>query len=435
MTPHDAVFPSVRPLPRFVIEHRRPSPHVTIRFRPISAAAQPPLVGLGGGILAAGWQWPMKRRGSQKRQRSERPCTCNDKESALTEVSVGTESQPLDAADWVAVFINLKRRSDRRAKLMHLLSFANGPLLRHLQRIDAVDARRLAFSDKMVKNNVEHCARARARRSHDLQLCTIVHNGDGQLVNFDDHLTLGAIACALSHRKALQKIASHPTAKWGLVLEDDVNAAVPRVDLTIAGILHKLPHDWDAVCLGYHHAIGKVHPMALATTGCMGMCMSGLNVRVLPARGPVYGLGAWMVRKEAAEALLQWAFPISRQVDYTLTSSLYRWNHKLFVVNEESMLFYAPSSEEGMDSDVQTMVSLDKVMKQHKSLAAYKTSLNGRSRWSHFLYGEHYGDSDSDETEDYEMTKWCQEEQLWYDFEQEQRKRRRRCRSKSVRHF
>ena len=56
-------------------------------------------------------------------------------------------------------------------------------------------------------------------------------------MHFDDHLTVGGIACALSHRLALRRIAEHPTASWGLVLEDDVNAVVPRVDLAIQKLL------------------------------------------------------------------------------------------------------------------------------------------------------------------------------------------------------
>ena len=40
---------------------------------------------------------------------------------------------------------------------------------------------------------------------------TIVHN-EGRLLHFDNHLTMGGIACAMSHRLALQAVVQHPTA-------------------------------------------------------------------------------------------------------------------------------------------------------------------------------------------------------------------------------
>eukprot|EP00449_Zooxanthella_nutricula_P050820 CAMPEP_0198574060 /NCGR_PEP_ID=MMETSP1462-20131121/114132_1 /TAXON_ID=1333877 /ORGANISM="Brandtodinium nutriculum, Strain RCC3387" /LENGTH=47 /DNA_ID= /DNA_START= /DNA_END= /DNA_ORIENTATION= len=47
-------------------------------------------------------------------------------------------------------------------------------------------------------------------------------------------MTEGAVACAMSHHKALQSIANHPTAEWGLILEDDVSKVVPHADGAIA---------------------------------------------------------------------------------------------------------------------------------------------------------------------------------------------------------
>ena len=42
---------------------------------------------------------------------------------------------------------------------------------------------------------------------------TIVHN-EGRLLHFDNHLTMGGIACAMSHRLALKALVAHPTVAW-----------------------------------------------------------------------------------------------------------------------------------------------------------------------------------------------------------------------------
>jgi len=289
-------------------------------------------------------------------------------------VDAGT---PKQLGEWCALYINLDRRQDRQERLMKLLAKQNGPLLARLERVQAIDKQKLSFEDEEVVAAVAPHALERARRAMEEEHYTIVHDEEGNLVHFDDHLTLGGIACALSHRLALRRIAEHPTAKWGLVLEDDVNAVVPRVDLAISKLLSELPDDWDAVCLAYHDPQGRVHPEALSNEP-LEDSFDGSEVEVLSSPGHVFGLGAWMVRKEAAQQLVENAFPIESQVDYTLTNWLARFRRRLWKVDPTNLLFYAPSSEEEMDSDVQTMVPIAKIEEDHQSLQAYIDYMNGR---------------------------------------------------------
>lgn len=270
------------------------------------------------------------------------------------------------------MYINLDRRADRKGRLEKLLAQRNGPLLAKLERVQAIDKEALSFDDEMVLDAVSPSALERARRAMEEDHYTVIHDEEGNLVHFDDHLTLGGIACALSHRKALRRIAEHPTAEWGLVLEDDVNAVVPRVDLAIAKLWADLPDDWDAVCLAYHDEQGRVHPSAVNYEESYD------GVRVLASPGHVFGLGAWMVRKEAALQLVEHAFPIQSQVDYTLTSWLAQFRRRLWKVDPRNLLFYCPSSEEEMDSDVQTMAPIAKIEEEHQSLQAYLDYMNGR---------------------------------------------------------
>ena len=44
---------------------------------------------------------------------------------------------------------------------------------------------------------------------------------------------MGGIACAMSHRLALEALVKHPSAKWGLILEDDIAAVVPHAEEVI----------------------------------------------------------------------------------------------------------------------------------------------------------------------------------------------------------
>ncbi|CAJ1455560.1 unnamed protein product, partial [Effrenium voratum] len=231
----------------------------------------------------------------------------------------------LPDSEWCAVYINLARRPDRREELLNKLELSP-QLLQHIRRIEAVDGRDLTLRDEALSQVVDEQALDRARHARRRGAYTIVHSG-GRLLHFDNHLTLGGIACAMSHRLALQAVVQHPTAKWGIILEDDIAAAVPRAEEVVARMIGTLPADWDALFLGFHDDAGRAHEAAYDHAGA-----ELPEVPVRPMREPCFGLFAWAVRKEAAEALLANAFPIG------------------------SMIFFSPKSEEAEDSDIQTMV-------------------------------------------------------------------------------
>eukprot|EP00913_Durusdinium_trenchii_P035114 g32848.t1 len=332
---------------------------------------------LASGVLASASVWVRRRCGPWKRHGPRRTTRTplvrlrglEDADEGAAGAAAG--ALPPELGEWCALYINLDRRADRKGRLEKLLAQRNGPLLAKLER--AIDKEALSFDDEMVLDAVSPSALERARRAMEEDHYTVIHDEEGNLVHFDDHLTLGGIACALSHRKALRRIAEHPTAEWGLVLEERAcrgrrgppwtSVLVTRADL---------PDDWDAVCLAYHDEQGRVHPSAVNYEESYD------GVRVLASPGHVFGLGAWMVRKEAALQLVEHAFPIQSQVDYTLTSWLAQFRRRLWKVDPRNLLFYCPSSEEEMDSDVQTMAPIAKIEEEHQSLQAYLDYMNGR---------------------------------------------------------
>ncbi|CAJ1435339.1 unnamed protein product [Effrenium voratum] len=255
----------------------------------------------------------------------------------------------LPDSEWCAVYINLARRPDRREELLNKLELSP-QLLQHIRRIEAVDGRDLTLRDEALSQVVDEQALDRARHARRRGAYTIVHSG-GRLLHFDNHLTLGGIACAMSHRLALQAVVQHPTAKWGIILEDDIAAAVPRAEEVVARMIGTLPADWDALFLGFHDDAGRAHEAAYDHAGA-----ELPEVPVRPMREPCFGLFAWAVRKEAAEALLANAFPIGGQVDHAISSWLIRERGQCFQVEPGSMIFFSPKSEEAEDSDIQTMV-------------------------------------------------------------------------------
>ena len=70
------------------------------------------------------------------------------------------------------------------------------------------------------------------------------------------------------------------------------------------------------------------------------------EIPVLRMYSPLYGLYAWVVRKEAAKRLLEEAFPVPGQVDHALSFWLVQQGNS-FKVAPRHMLFYSPKSEVG----------------------------------------------------------------------------------------
>jgi len=287
---------------------------------------------------------------------------------------------------WCAVFINLKRRADRRLRLAHVLAAENPVLLSRLLRVDAVDGRGIGLADRdRLLPFVTEEAVQKAQEAKQMGAHTIVHK-DGQLVKFNDHFTEGGIACAMSHRAALQAVASHPTADWGLIIEDDIQNVVPDVHEVIQKAVNELPANWDALFLGYHGAtmLGKgqsgrdtEEEMTKARfeldidqrRGCVDGFHGSLgeggeagDIPMLRMYAPLYGLFAWAVRKDAAKAMAENAFPVPGQVDYALSGWLVRERGNAFKVAPRHTLFFSPKSEVGLDSDIQTMATLEEML-------------------------------------------------------------------------
>jgi len=298
-----------------------------------------------------------------------------DKDSIETAAAVNSIAE---SVDWCAYYINLARRSDRRENLLNRVAVANTELLARLERVDAVDGQNLNFQDESVKQVISEYALERAQQAQRKGAYTIVYNR-GNLLHFDNHLTIGGIACAMSHRLALEKVAQHPTAKWGLILEDDITDMVPRADAAITKIIEDLPPDWNAVFLGYHDGNGKPHPSAHGTVDSANGSSSTEVINVGPLKWPIFGLFAWVVRKEAACELLEHAFPISGQVDHALSQWLFNKGESCYAVEPENMVFFSPKSEVAEDSDVQTMATVEAMIAKYESWEGYYDHIWGLS--------------------------------------------------------
>ena len=67
--------------------------------------------------------------------------------------------------------------------------------------------------------------------------------------SFSPHLTLSAVGCALSHRKAWERLAASKKHEWALILEDD---AVLKTGFhaKLFAALALLPSNWTFLFLG-----------------------------------------------------------------------------------------------------------------------------------------------------------------------------------------
>eukprot|EP00747_Dinoflagellata_sp_TGD_P098285 gnl/TRDRNA2_/TRDRNA2_167404_c0_seq3.p1 gnl/TRDRNA2_/TRDRNA2_167404_c0~~gnl/TRDRNA2_/TRDRNA2_167404_c0_seq3.p1 ORF type:complete len:228 (+),score=28.40 gnl/TRDRNA2_/TRDRNA2_167404_c0_seq3:2-685(+) len=194
-----------------------------------------------------------------------------------------TEEQ--DTSNGAYYYINLARRDDRKAKLEQTISSSSPRLWQKLERIDAIDGQTLSLDDEeRLRPFVTGRALQEARNKKAEGLATLEHH-KGDILRFNEHLTEGGVACAMSHYRALEAVASHPTADWGLILEDDIAAAVPHADRALDALIAKLPYDWDAVLLGYHDDNGTL------ADG------DGQNVSFYPLTEKRFGLYSWLIRK------------------------------------------------------------------------------------------------------------------------------------------
>ncbi|CAE7745916.1 unnamed protein product [Symbiodinium pilosum] len=276
------------------------------------------------------------------------------------------------------------------------MEVSNSELAHQIRRLDAVDGKWLRLLDDAVAEIVDEYALDKARHARRRGAYTIVHNG-GRLLHFDNHLTTGGIACAMSHRLALQAVVAHPTAKWGIILEDDIAAMVPRVEEVVSKAVASLPEDWDALFLGYHDDAGRAHPSAYeaavedvvearelqcscaAAAGallwlvCVG-CAPRSGRGALGRSVSYWGTGwaalseGWIMRYHlGCCASVAVAFKSSQE------SRVENWVQKLHSVRKDagSMVCFSPKSEEAEDSDIQTMATVDDFMGKFQSWQAY----------------------------------------------------------------
>lgn len=329
---------------------------------------------------------------------------------AANDVAPSTTS----TGDWFSVYINLARRRDRQDQLLERISRANPVLASRLQRIDAIDGKALDLDAdrERLRRIVSDASLDQAVQAQRAEAYTIVHQ-EGRLIRFHNHLTSGGVACAMSHRKALEAVATHPTASWGLILEDDISAVVPNVHEAIADILKQLPETWDAVFLGYHGGVLKgtdvessarseheiseaaqeqqrgelelqIDQMRGHSDGFVGSLEPGLDATGLPNRVPLlrmylplFGLYAFMVRKEAAQAALDGAFPVNGQVDHALSQWLISSRGQAFRIAPRHCLFFSRKSEDGLDSDIQTMARLEELLENPERCERYLEFVGG----------------------------------------------------------
>lgn len=356
-----------------------------------------PGTGIGWTAAGAVCSAAVGRRLARRRRRSLGK-RFSHSEVIATSSSNTSEADLCRHGQWCSLVINLARRHDRLSRMEQLLSHTNPRLWQRMERVDAVDGRALNLEDAALSEIVMPHTLERAMSAKEKGIYTVVHDDNNVLVHFDDHLTEGAVACILSHRKALERVASHPTAEWGLILEDDVSVVVPQVDHSIMRILDQLPEDWMAVYLGYHHEDGKPHPQGLRAGSQLPVADAIVEVPVGGVYDNCWGLFSWIVRKETAQVLLDNLFPIDSQIDGAISHWLVRncGPGRVFKVPPEELLFYSACSEEAQDSDIQTMASRDAVEEEYGSWGEYMQSLKVPNPYEDFLLEELYGRFDED---------------------------------------
>jgi glycosyl transferase family 25 len=116
-------------------------------------------------------------------------------------------------------------------------------------------------------------------------------------------LTKGAIGCALSHRKAYQKIIDD-NLNSALILEDDITID-PQFMKKITQILQNCPNDYDVLFLGYH----KWSILYL---------QKNIN-NLISQSSAVFGLFGYIVSNKGARKLMN-IFPITKQIDSEISS-------------------------------------------------------------------------------------------------------------------
>ena len=245
----------------------------------------------------------------------------------------------------LTLVINLHRRRDRLRTIRHVLRGA----VSTWERVDAVDGRELDWAD--VSQHLRSKALADAQWAEVRNVPTIC----SKTGSFSPHLTLGAVGCALSHRKAWQRLAAS-NCDWALILEDDVSAVAHDLEATLERCVSSLPSSWQLCLVGFHESTGQ-------------LLLPGQRLRLSelgPDEGQT-GLFGYLLRRSAACELLGphgEVFPLAHQIDVELGTRHWRPMSR-FALSPEAVLVHAAKSEEAAcDTDVQTL-SIDRSKKAH----------------------------------------------------------------------
>ena len=153
------------------------------------------------------------------------------------------------AAAQLVLVINLKRREDRLRKLRGVLRGR----LKAWERIDAVDGQRLTWDD--VAQHMTPRALEQAMWAQEKSVPTIC----AKTGSFSPHFSLGGVACALSHRKAWQRLATSKVHDWALILEDDLACVSVDLDGALERCVGSLPSSWQLCLVGFHESSGHLH--------------------------------------------------------------------------------------------------------------------------------------------------------------------------------
>ena len=238
----------------------------------------------------------------------------------------------------LTLVINLARRRDRLRTIRGVLRGR----IDKWERVDAVDGRKLTWDG--VKEHLRGKALAEAQWAEKGGVPTICTRTG----SFSPHLTLGAVGCALSHRKAWLRLAASKF-DYALILEDDVSKVAYELQDTLTRCVASLPSSWQLCLIGFHEASGR-------------LLLPGERMRMAEL-GPdeaQTGLFGYLLRRSAVPELLSDVFPLAHQVDVELGMRTWRPMSR-FALSPEATLIHAPKSEEAeCDTDVQTLSNGEK---------------------------------------------------------------------------
>jgi glycosyl transferase family 25 len=204
--------------------------------------------------------------------------------------------------------VSLRRATDRRERIARRLAGLR------FEFLDAFDKRELD-RDRLVREGTYDERRTRAAYRHRLDM------------------SLGAIGCALSHRRLYERMVAE---RWDrmVVFEDDV---IPR-DATLAllpAAIAELPPSWELCYLGYWQnevltlgrRLRQASYVALSTVG-LSRWRPGEALRLLPRdfsphlrrAGRHMCTHAYAVSREGARKLLEAQSPVALSADQLITS-------------------------------------------------------------------------------------------------------------------